>query len=58
MNNKGRSTTGKGMPYHPRSAPIETALHLRLMVTRWLGDRASVSDIEEAYRMWRESNPT
>ena len=49
MSNRGRSTTGDAaVPYFRRSYRIEAAKHLRLMVTRYINDRASLDDIREA----------
>lgn len=36
------------MPYYARGAHIEAAKHLRLTVTRYIADRASLDDIREA----------
>ena len=52
MSNAGRSTTGAPkVPYYTRGAHIEAAKHLRLTVTRYLADRASLKDIQEAMAM-------
>lgn len=52
MSNRGRSTTGRAaVPYYPRSQHIEAAKHLRLTVTRYIADRASLADIQEAMAM-------
>jgi hypothetical protein len=50
-NNRGRSTTGRGQPYQPRAPHIEAAKHLRLTVTRYIAQRASLNDIREAMSM-------
>jgi hypothetical protein len=48
-NNRGRSTTGRAaVPYYPRAQHIEAAKHLRLVVTRYINDRATLNDIREA----------
>ena len=58
MNNRGRSTTGEAaVPYYVRGAHIEAAKHLRLTVTRYLAERASLRDIEEAMVMLRAAAP-
>jgi hypothetical protein len=52
MANRGRSTTGEAaIPYYVACARIEAAKHLRLMVTRYIADRASLKDIREALAM-------
>lgn len=57
-NNRGRSTTGDpDVPYYVRGAHIEAAKHLRLTVTRYLAERASLADIEEAMTMLRAAAP-
>lgn len=49
---KGRSVTGAAaVPYFPRSRHIEAAKHLRLTVTRYIADRATLNDIHEAVAM-------
>ena len=49
MSNRGRSTTGDAaVPHYHRGARIEAAKHLRLTVTRYIADRASLDDIREA----------
>lgn len=58
MGNRGRSTTGRAaVPYQPRAPHIEAAKHLRLTVTRYINDRASLRDIEEAMVMLRQVAP-
>jgi hypothetical protein len=53
-----RSTTGgPKVPYYPRGAHIEAAKHLRLTVTRYLADRASLKDIREAMVMLEAAAP-
>lgn len=53
-NNRGRSTTGEpAVPYYVQAPHIEAAKHLRLTVTRYLADRASLRDVEEAWTMLR-----
>lgn len=44
-----RSITGAPLvPYQPRASHIEAAKHLRLTVSRYIADRASLDDIHEA----------
>lgn len=44
-----RSTTGgPKVPYYTRGAHIEAAKHLRLTVTRYIAERASLNDVREA----------
>jgi hypothetical protein len=51
-NNQGRSTTGRAqVPYYMGTPTTEAAKYLRLTVTRYLAQRASLADIEEAMRM-------
>ena len=54
MSNRGRSTTGEAaVPYY-RGTPLQEAVkHLRLTCTRYLADRASLEDIDEAMAMVR-----
>lgn len=57
-NNRGRSTTGgPAVPYYRRADHIEAAKHLRLTVTRYIADRASLADIDEAVTMLRSCAP-
>lgn len=50
--NKGRDTAGgPAVPYYVRGAHIEAAKYLRLTVTRYLADRASLDDVKEAMAM-------
>jgi hypothetical protein len=54
--NRGRSTTGDvQVPYYVQSPRIEAARHLRLTVTRYLADRASLSDVEDAMTLLRQA---
>jgi hypothetical protein len=49
MANRGRSTTGgPAVPYYPGTPHKEAARHLRLTVTRYIADRASLDDIRNA----------
>jgi hypothetical protein len=58
MSNRGRSTTGgPSVPYYRRAGHIEAAKHLRLMATRYIADRASLADVEEAMVMLRSCAP-
>jgi len=51
--NSGRSTTGEtAVPYYLGTPAQEVAKHLRLTVTRFLSERASVGDVDEVIRMW------
>lgn len=45
------------MPYYPRSAHIEAAKHLRLTVTRYIADRATLADVEAAMVELRAAAP-
>lgn len=52
--NAGRSTTGEAkVPYYRGSERVEAAKHLRLTVTRYLADRANLTEVEEAMDMLR-----
>lgn len=52
MGNRGRSTTGEAaVPYYVQGRRIEAAKHLRLTVSRYISDRASLDDIREALAM-------
>lgn len=54
MSNEGRSTTGgPKVPYYMRAPHIEAAKHLRLTVNRYINERASLREIEEAMDMLR-----
>lgn len=56
--NAGRSTTGEAkVPYYRQADHIEAAKHLRLTVTRYINDRALLSEIEEAMVMLRAAAP-
>jgi len=49
MSNRGRSTAGDAaVPYYRSTPHIEAAKHLRLTVTRYIADRASLADVQEA----------
>lgn len=49
MSNQGRSTTGgPKVPYYRQSDRVEAAKYLRLTVTRYLSERATMKDIREA----------
>lgn len=45
------------MPYYIQSQHIEAAKHLRLTVTRYISERASLREIEEAMSMLRAEAP-
>ena len=50
MSNRGRSTTGEAaVPYYLNTPSKEAAKFLRLQVTRYLSDRASVAEVESAF---------
>jgi len=54
--NSGRSTTGgPAVPYYPASQRIEAAKYLRLVVTRYINDRASLREIDEAMTFLRQA---
>lgn len=54
--NAGRSTDGSPkVLYYPGSAATEAARHLRLTVSRFLSDRASRSDVDEAIKYWQRT---
>lgn len=56
IKNAGRSTTGEAaVSYYPCSSAQETAKHLRLTTSRFLSERATVGDVDEAIRMWHEA---
>jgi hypothetical protein len=58
VGNRGRSTTGgPAVPYCNVSARIDAARHLRLTVTRYIADRATLADIETAMVMLRAAVP-
>jgi hypothetical protein len=55
---RGRSTTGgPAVPYYVRASHIEAAKHLRLTVTRYIADRASLDDIREAMALLVAATP-
>lgn len=45
------------MPYYPSSKHIEAAKYLRLTVTRYINNRGSLREIEEAMAMLRAEAP-
>jgi len=52
MSNAGRSTTGgPKVPYYPQGKRVEAAKYLRLTVTRYLAERATLKDVQEAMSM-------
>lgn len=52
VGNQGRSTTGEAIvPYYRQSDRVEAAKYLRLTVTRYLTDRATMKDIREAMQL-------
>ena len=56
VGNRGRSTTGEAaVPYYIGSPQKEAAKHLRLTAARFLDDRATVSDVDEAVKVWAEA---
>lgn len=53
--NAGRSTTGEpAVPYYVEAPAREVAKHLRLTAARFLSERASIREIDEAIKMWQE----
>ena len=57
-NSRGRSTTGEAaVPYYLSTPAKEAAKHLRLTVTRYLADRASLADVTEAHAMFIAAQP-
>ncbi len=57
-NNRGRSTTGGPAVPHCLSTPAkEAAKFLRLVADRYIKDRASLRDVEEAMVMLRAVAP-
>jgi len=51
--NAGRSTTGEAaVPYYRSTPAKEAAKHLRLTVTRYLADRASLAEVNEAWALF------
>ncbi len=57
--NAGRSTTGEAaVPYYVESPRREAAKHLRLMMTRFLAERAAPGEVDEAIRVWRDAAKT
>lgn len=51
--NAGRSTTGEAaVPYYVESPASEAARHLRTTATRFLAQRATRGDLDEAARIW------
>jgi len=53
-NNRGRSTTGgPAVPYYPESDAREAAKHLRLTAARFLAERVTPGDLDEACDLWR-----
>ena len=56
--NRGRSTTGEpAVPYQIRAPHIEAAKHLRLIAGRYINDRATLREVEEAMVMLRQVAP-
>jgi hypothetical protein len=54
--NAGRSTTGEAaVPYYPGSPAQEAAKHLRSTAARFLSNRATVGDVDEAIKIWRDA---
>ncbi len=51
--NAGRSTTGEAaVPYYVESPLREAAKHLRLTASRFLSERASAREVDEAVQIW------
>ena len=58
MTRDKRSTTGgPAVPYYHRGAHMEAARHLRLTVTRYIAERATLAEVEEAMVMLRAAAP-
>ena len=57
MSNRGRSTTGEAaVPYY-RGTPLhEAAKYLRLVVDRFLKERATIDEVHEAIRMFEHED--
>jgi len=57
--NSGRSTTGerKVPAFYPTTPDRDAAAHLRLTSMRYLTDRASRAEVDEAYRMFAATAP-
>jgi hypothetical protein len=54
--NAGRSTTGDAaVPYYVESPAREAAKHLRLTAARFLTERASPRDLNEAIKIWLDA---
>lgn len=54
--NSGRSTTGEAaVPYYLGSPAQEAAKHLRLSAARFLSERATVGDVDEAIELWHNA---
>jgi hypothetical protein len=43
------------VPYYVESAEREAAKYLRLTASRFLADRASVADVNDAIKIWGEA---
>jgi len=53
--NAGRSTTGEpAVPYYVEAPVREVAKHLRRTAARFLSERASVREVDEAFKIWQE----
>lgn len=56
MSNRGRSTTGEpAVPYYVQSPEREAAKAIRLVANRFLSDRASARDLDEAIAFWNSA---
>lgn len=54
--NAGRSTTGgAAVPYYVESPIREAAKHLRLTAGRFLAERASEREVDEAIQIWQDA---
>jgi hypothetical protein len=54
--NGGRSTTGEAaVPYYVESPEREAAKYLRLTASRFLAERASSHELDEAIKIWHDS---
>jgi hypothetical protein len=55
MGNAGRSTTGEpAVPYYIESPVREAAKHLRLTSARFLAERATARELDEAIKIWQD----
>ena len=51
----GRSTTGEpAVPYYVEAPAREVAKYLRLTAARFLSERASIREVDEAIKIWQD----